>query len=208
MIIEDTTGVLLAGGRSRRMGTDKRFLDVGEKTLLERALDVFEQLFSEILVVVAEPMPELAAVPHRVLVDVIPGCGSLGGLYTGLSGATRDRIFSAACDMPFLNAAVISHLIALSSGSDIVMPKLATGLQPMHAVYAKTCLPHIRRMIDAGQFTIQDVTRHEGLKIRLVPEDDLRRIDPRLLSFLNLNTPADLEFARKLAAQHRAPTGP
>jgi molybdenum cofactor guanylyltransferase len=139
---------------------------------------------------------------------VIPGCGSLGGLYTGLAGATRERIFAAACDMPFLNAAVISHLVALSAASDIVMPELATGLQPMHAVYAKTCLLHFRRMIDARQFTIQEVARNEHLTIRLVPEDDLRRIDPRLLSFLNLNTPADLEFARKLAAQHRTPTGP
>jgi molybdopterin-guanine dinucleotide biosynthesis protein A len=208
MINEDVTGVLLAGGRSRRMGTDKRFLEVGDKTLIERALEVYEHLFSEILVVVAEATPELAALEHRVLVDVIPDCGSLGGLYTGLSGANRGRIFAAACDMPFLNPAVISHLVGLSAGYDIVMPKLATGLQPMHAVYAKTCTPHFRRMIDAGQFTIQEVARSEHLAIRLVPEDDLRRIDPRLLSFLNLNTPADLEFARKLAAQHRTPTGP
>jgi len=207
MVIEDVTGVLLAGGRSRRMGTDKRFLAVGEKTLIERALEVYEHLFREILVVVAQPTPELATLEHRVLVDMIPDCGSLGGLYTGLSGATRQRIFAAACDMPFLNSEVISHLVALSAASDIVMPKLATGLQPMHAVYAKTCLPHVRRMIDAGQFTIQEVARNERLKVRLVPEDDLRRIDPRLLSFFNLNTPADLEFARKLAAQHRTPTG-
>ena len=207
-MIEHVTGVLLAGGRSRRMGADKRFLEVGEKTLVERALEVYEQLFGEILVVVAEPSADLAIIRHRVLIDMIPDCGSLGGLYTGLEGATRERVFAAACDMPFLNSAVIAHLVALSGKSDIVMPKLATGLQPMHAVYAKTCLPHFRRMIDARRFTIHEVTQNAMLTVRFVPEDELRTIDPRLLSFLNLNTPADLEFARKLAAQQNTPTGP
>jgi molybdenum cofactor guanylyltransferase len=190
------------------MGADKRFLEVGEKSLLERALEVYEQLFGEILVVVAEPSAELAIIRHPVLVDMVPDCGSLGGLYTGLSAATRERVFAAACDMPFLNSAVIGHLVALSGNFDIVMPKLATGLQPMHAVYAKTCLPHIRQMMDAGRFTIHEVTQNALLNVRYAAEDELQRIDSRLLSFLNLNTPADLEFARKLAAQQNTPAGP
>ena len=206
-MITHVTGVLLAGGRSQRMGADKRFLEVGDKTLVDRALEIYEQLFEEILVVVAEPTADLASHRHRVHVDLIPDCGSLGGLYTGLSGATRDGVFAAACDMPFLNPMVIAHLVSLSPESDIVMPKLATGLQPMHAVYGKTCLPHFRRMIDAGRLTIQEVTQNASLNVRYVQEDELRKIDSRLLSFLNLNTPADLEFARKLAAQQNTPAG-
>jgi len=205
-VITQVTGVLLAGGRSRRMGVDKRFLQVGDKTLLERALEVYDQVFEEILVIAAARTTDLAAIRHRILIDVIPDCGSLGGLYTGLSGATGERVFAAACDMPFLNPAVIAHLVSLSPESDIVMPKLSMGLQPMHAVYAKTCLPHVRRMLDAGRLTIHEITQNASLTVRFVPEDELQRIDSKLLSFLNLNTPADLEFARKLAAQQNTPT--
>ena len=104
----EVTGILLAGGKSRRMGEDKRYLVVGEQTLLERGLSVLRSAFQEVLVVIAQDSPSLG-VDARVVRDLVPDCGSLGGLYTGLIQATTPWIFAVACDMPFLNQAVIAQ---------------------------------------------------------------------------------------------------
>ena len=201
----ELTGVLLAGGKSRRMGIDKRFLKLGAETLLQRALRVYESLFAEIVIVVAQPMAELSHTGHRVVADLIPDCAALGGLYTGLSVASSSRVFAAACDMPFLNSAVIGHLLKCGD-ADVVMPQLTTGLQPMHAVYSKACLPYFERMLATRNLSIQAVLEQRELRIRLVPEEVLCVFDPELLSFQNLNTPEDVERARMLLERNQSPT--
>ena len=201
------TGVLLAGGKSRRMGPDKRFLELEGRTLLERALSVLESLFSEVIVVVAEPVLRLSGLRHQVVTDLVPNCATLGGLYTGLSSAAHGRIFAAACDMPFLNQSVIKWMAKLDRNADVVMAQLANGLQPMHAVYSKACLPHLERMLNARNLKVQELSQTPGLSVRLVSEDELREADPQFLSFLNINTVADLEFARKLLAGKRTNLG-
>ena len=198
----DVSGVLLAGGKSRRMGRDKRFLQLGGESLVRRVLSVYERLFTDILIVVAEPVQELSGMEHRIVTDLIPHCAALGGLYTGLSLARHPRIFAAACDMPFLNAAIIEHLLGYDDG-DVVMPKLTTGLQPMHAVYAKTCLPYFKLMMANHNLSIQSVLDNHDLRARLVEEDALKVFDPQLVSFLNLNTPADAELARHITNRGR-----
>lgn len=198
--MKDVTGILLAGGKSRRMGFDKRFLKLGGETLMRRALSVYERLFTEILIVVAEPVPELAGIGHQVVTDLIPNCATLGGLYTGLSLARNPRVFAAACDMPFLNPVVIGHLLEFCD-NDVVMPKLATGLQPMHAVYSKACLPYFERMMANYDLSIHAVIGHDALRVQLVAEEVIRTFDPQLLSFLNLNTPEDAELARHIMAE-------
>lgn len=199
-MIPNITGVLVAGGQSRRMGRDKRFLELGGHTLLQRALSVLQSLFAEVLVALAEPMPQLTGQSCRVVTDLIPNCATLGGLYTGLASASHPRIFAVGCDMPFLNPAVIRRLAKLGAQADVVMPKLVTGLQPMHAVYSTACLPHLERMATAQQLRVQGLVEVPGLTVKLVPEKDFLDVDPQLLSFFNINTPADLEFARKLLA--------
>jgi len=201
------TGILLAGGKSRRMGQDKRFLELGGLTLLDRALSAMETLFSDILVVVAEPDPQFASLRHAVVTDLIPGCATLGGLYTGLSLAKHPRIFACACDMPFVDRAVIERMIQLGQGADVVMAKLASGLQPMHAIYSKACLPYLERMARANRLKVQELAAEPALSVRLVAESELVDIDPQFLSFLNINTQADLEFARKLLAERRTSQG-
>lgn len=200
---DDMTGVLLAGGRSRRMGRDKRFLELDGRTLLDLTLGVLDTLFSEIIVAVAEPDSRLDRLRHRVVTDLIPNCAALGGLYTALSVAATPRIFAAACDMPLLNPAVITRLMTVAMDTDVVMVRLASGLQPMHAVYSKACLPHLQRMATANQLSVQDLSRAPGLTVRIVPEEEIRDLDPQFLSFLNVNTPADLEFVRKLLSERR-----
>ena len=196
----EVTGVLLAGGNSRRMGEDKRYLIVGEQTLLERGLAVLRSLFQQVLVVIAQDSPPLA-VDARVVRDLLPDCGSLGGLYSGLTEATTPYIFVVACDMPFLDPAVIAQFTSRRATADIVMAKLAGRLHPMHALYGKRCLPVVEQMIRARQLKIQDMVSHASLRVHYVTEVDLLTIDPSGRSFHNVNTPADLAVARSLLAR-------
>jgi len=196
----EVTGVLLAGGKSRRMGEDKRYLVVGEQTLLERGLVVLRSIFQEVLVVIAQNSPPLD-VDARVVRDLVPDCGSLGGVYTGLTQATAPCIFVVACDMPFLDQAVIAQFTSRRATADIVMAKLAARLHPMHALYGKRCLPALEQMIRARQLKIQEMVSHASLRVRYVTEADLLTLDPSGRSFQNVNTPEDLEVARSLLAR-------
>jgi molybdopterin-guanine dinucleotide biosynthesis protein A len=199
MVIE-VTGVLLAGGKSRRMGEDKRYLVVGGQTLLERGLGVLQSIFQEVLVVIAQDSPPLG-VEARVVRDLVPDCGSLGGLYTGLTQATTSYIFLVGCDMPFLDQAVIAQFTSRRAIADIVMAKLGARLHPMHALYGKRCLPALEQMIRIRQLKIQELVSHASLRVQYVTEADLLTIDPSGRSFQNVNTPADLEAVRSLLAR-------
>jgi molybdopterin-guanine dinucleotide biosynthesis protein A len=196
----EVTGVLLAGGKSRRMGEDKRYLMVGEQTLLERALGVLRLMFHEVLVVIAQDSAPLD-IDARVMRDLVPDCGSLGGIYTGLIQATTPYIFAVACDMPFLNQAVITQFTNRRDTADIVMARLATRLHPMHALYGKECLPAMEQMIVTQQLKIHEMVSHASLRVQYVTEADLFSIDPSWRSFHNVNTPEDLEVACSLLAR-------
>jgi molybdopterin-guanine dinucleotide biosynthesis protein A len=201
MIVEtEVTGILLAGGKSRRMGEDKRDLVVGEQTLLERGLGVIRSIFQEVLVVIAQDSPPLG-VDAKVVRDLLPDCGSLGGLYTGLMQATTPWIFVVACDMPFLDQAVIAQFTSRRATADIVMAKLDARLHPMHALYGKRCLPALEQMIRARQLKIQEIVSQSSLRVQYVTEAELLTIDPSWRSFQNVNTPSDLEAARSLLAR-------
>lgn len=190
------TGVILAGGKSRRMGEDKRFLTVGDGTLLDRCRRVMTEQFSEVLVITAQDSPPLEAAGCVVYQDLIADCGSLGGLYTGLSRASHSRIFIVACDMPFLHPAMIQLFLTRDPAADIVMGRLANGFQPLHAVYGKRVLPYLKRMALGRRLKIQDVVSEPFLKCTLVDASEWRHLDPDSRSFCNVNTPADLEAAR------------
>ena len=203
----EVTGVLLAGGKSRRMGEDKRYLVVGEQTLLEWGLGVLRSMFQEVLVVIAQDSAPLD-IDARVVRDLVPDCGSLGGIYTGLIQATSPYIFTVACDMPFLNQAVITQFTTRRDTADIVMARLATRLHPMHALYGKGCLPAMEQMIVARQLKIQELVSHASLRVQYVTEADLLSIDPSWRSFHNVNTPEDLEAACSLLARISPPGQP
>jgi molybdopterin-guanine dinucleotide biosynthesis protein A len=133
-----------------------------------------------------------------VLRDLVPDCGTLGGIYTGLKKAGTEYIFTVACDMPFLNPAVVRYLVSLKGSADIVIVRARHGLQPTHAVYGRRCLPVFEEMIKAGKLKVQDIVAHPSLAVRLVEYDELRELDPEGRSFLNVNTPADLEAVQLL----------
>ena len=204
-IVTEVTAVLLAGGKSRRMGEDKRFLSVGEKTLFDRSLAVLRAVFRNVMVVIAQDSPALQAdVP--VLRDLVPDCGSLGGLYTGLKQAATPSVFAIACDMPFLDEATVRYFIELKGDADVVMAKLDNGWQPMHALYHQRCLPVMESLIKARTLQIHQLATHPSLRVRVVTPADLSAIDPLGRSFYNVNTPADLAEAKVIG--HKAEESP
>ena len=191
-------GVVLAGGKSRRMGKDKREISIHGKPLLERTVTVLLEVFSEVLLVLAEPEEEREQERVKIVTDIIPGCAAAGGLYTGLYYSLCPQVFVVACDMPFLQPAVIEFFSTRSPQADVVLAQLANGFQPMHGVYSKKCLPFLRDMLDAQDLRVQRIANHRTLNVHLISESELIPLDPQLLSFMNLNSPADVEFAKKI----------
>jgi len=194
------TGIVLGGGQSRRMGRDKRGLQWEGEPFLNRVCRLMNGLFEEILVVMAQDDYDCSHLPVRLVTDKIPEKGSLGGLYTGLIEARNFLSFAVACDMPFLLKESIAR-ICIGSTSDVTVVKLSNGLQPLHACYSKRCVPVIEQMIQEGDLKIQNLFSRSGLTMHIIEESLFDDIDPFRLSFNNINTPADLEFARKRASQ-------
>lgn len=147
------TGIVLAGGKSSRMGANKAFIEFGGKRLIETTVDCLKALFPEVLIIANDP-PLYAYLGVKVASDLIPDSGSLGGIYTGLSTASHPACFFVACDMPFLNAELIKLLVREAEGWDAVVPRVRGELQPLHAVYAKSCLPLMKESIDASVLKI------------------------------------------------------
>lgn len=196
------TGVVLAGGKSTRMGANKAALRLGGRPLIDGVVEVLRSLFPEVLIIANAPgLYDYLGLP--VYPDRIPDKGSLGGLYTGLTYASHPAAFFAACDMPFLNAALIASLRDAAPGYDAVVPRTPEGLQPIHAVYGKACLPVMEALIAAGRLKIDRL--FPRVRTRVVEEADLRRLDPDLDSFLNCNTPAEFAAAAERLRQRSTP---
>jgi molybdopterin-guanine dinucleotide biosynthesis protein A len=188
------SGVILAGGRSRRMGRDKALLSVDGRTLVEIVADRLREAGADPLLVVTkapERLGHLARVGLRVVEDALPSGHPLAGAYTGLLHANGPS-FVCACDMPFLNSALIRFLAELANGADAVVPRHGRGYEPLHAVYTPACLDAMRRCVarhDATTGFLADV------RVHVVEEADVRRFDPHLASFENVNTPQEFEAA-------------
>ncbi len=192
------TGVVLAGGRSTRMGSNKALLEFGGTRLIERLLRTIRPLFREIAIIANDP-ETYAYLGVPIWPDRIPGKGSLGGIYTAVYHSTFPQTFCIACDMPFPNPTVIAYLRDLASGYDVVVPRTADGYQPLHAFYSQTCLPPMEAMIYADRLKIDRL--FPAVRLRTVEENELRPMDPSLLCFVNVNTQEELAAAAQLAGR-------
>lgn len=190
------TGLIIAGGKSRRLGIDKRFLDIGGRTCIQRVLDAYQGIFDEILIA-ADAVEPFQSLGVRVVVDLIPGRATLGGLYTGLHYAAGERVFAAAGDMPWINPAAIRLVLDQAHSGDIAIPDVEGQLQPMHAVYSKACLPFLRTLVEAGTLKVQELCNCPELRVQRIPQSVFTAVDPELRSFFNINTPDDLAQAKK-----------
>jgi len=187
-------GVVLAGGGSRRLGRDKALLTLDGETLLARATRILRQVTTEQFVV--GPESRGATTATRIVPDVRPGCGPLGGIYSALLATTAEHVLVVACDMPFLNPGLLSYLLSLRADWDVVLPRVACRGQHLHAVYAASCLEPIRRHLDAGDLRVDCF--FDEMRVRPVEAEDLRRFDPELRSFYNVNTAEEWAGAQSL----------
>ncbi len=193
--------IVLAGGGATRLGKDKLLEVVGDRPLLQRVIDALDLVSESILVVGAQgqPRPLLRAGRARISFasDIYPGKGVLGGLYTGLSASGPGHYLVVAADMPFLNQALLTYLMSAAAGFDVVMPRIGDHLHPLHAVYSRDCLPVIQEELGKGRLQVRAILPR--LRVRYVEKPEIDALDPRHLSFFNVNTPGDLEEARKIA---------
>jgi molybdopterin-guanine dinucleotide biosynthesis protein A len=184
------TGVLLAGGKSLRMGHDKARIEIGGQPLLSRSLDLLCRYFTTVLI--AGDRPDVARPGIPAIPDIYPG-SALGGLYTGLQSAQTEWIFVAPCDMPYPDPRILELLLKQRDGADAVVPRTPHGYEPVFALYHKNCLPHMEAMLQQGQYRIYDF--YQRIKVNYLDWQQMPAGWER--SLLNINTPEQLEQLQK-----------
>ena len=185
----ELTGVILAGGKSRRYGRNKALVQLDGMALIERVLTVMQSLFQQVVLITNTP-EAYAYLNLPMHEDIIKDLGPLGGIYTALRSIHTEAAFVVACDMPFLNPDLIQHMVEIRERCDIVVPKIDGFVEALHALYGKRCLPVIERLIQQKQYQIMRMFPH--VSVRHVREAEIRRFDPDLKSFLNINKPQEL----------------
>jgi molybdenum cofactor guanylyltransferase len=183
------TGVILSGGKSSRMGENKAFIPVNGERLIDRTVRLFRAIFKEVIIVTTSPLDYLDQ-DATIVTDIFPEKGALGGIYTGLFYAHEEHAFVAACDMPFLSRVFMEHMISQAADYDIIVPATPDGLQPLHAVYTRRCLPVIRGLIGRNRLKISGF--YPGHRLVTISPEVIHSFDPEGRMFLNVNTQDDL----------------
>jgi molybdopterin-guanine dinucleotide biosynthesis protein A len=194
--------IVLAGGKGLRLGRDKIVETVGNISLLERIIFYLSLFSRDIIIVTAseQSLPQFIGYPKlRIVADTYPGKGPLGGIYTGLVASDSRYNLVVAGDMPFLNQALLHYMIQLCDDFDLVVPRLGSMVEPLHAVYSKGCLAPIENLFKQGNLKVSDLLTL--VRVRYVEAEEINQFDPKHLSFFNINTEADLKIAQELAGE-------
>ena len=201
-------GVVLAGGSSRRLGLDKAMLTFGDAPLLKIVVDRVTQVCDHVVVAVDQPerYQELR-LSAKLVADAAPGLGPISGLQSGLQACDAVHILVVACDLPFLNVELLRFMADLPRSYQALVPWSEDRWQPLCAIYARSCLKVVDAMVSAGGGSMHKLL--DQLDVQRPDEEEIRRLDPQRLSFLNLNERSDLDKARaiwtRLRRQDAAP---
>lgn len=191
--------VIQAGGQSARMGEDKALKPFLGRPLIQRVIDRLAPIADELLVTTNRP-DDYAFLGLRLIPDLMPGRGALGGLYTALASASGDMVVVVACDMPFASASLIQAATRLlvEEEADVVIAKTAEGYEPFHAVYRRaTCVPAIQSAIEADKWKV--IAWFPSVKVRELSLEEMKQLDPSGLAFSNVNSPEEFAEAERLA---------
>lgn len=198
-LMAQNAGVVLAGGRSSRMGENKADMRIRGEPLVARAVRQIAPVVNETLVI--GPRSLQALVPHaHVIGDAVSGMGPLGGLYTALTTTSCRNLFLMACDMPFVQPGLVQAMLALSQShesADVVILPPTGRTQPLHAVYRLDCLPAVERALASDDHSLHRLLSH--LSVVTLDAATVAREDPRSISAFNVNTPADWALALRIA---------
>jgi molybdopterin-guanine dinucleotide biosynthesis protein A len=193
----DTAGIILAGGKSTRLGRDKASEILLERSLLQHVVDHLDGVLDEIVVVKApgQDLPAtVSTTPLRVVEDAFPGTGPLGGIYTGLIATEASACIAVACDMPVLQPALLLELLRLLPGYDLVAPIKESLPEPLCTAYAKSCIDTVRTKLEAGDYKASGY--FDEVNALLLEPETWQRFDPHGLSFLNINREDELDRVR------------
>jgi molybdopterin-guanine dinucleotide biosynthesis protein A len=196
----DISGIILAGGRSLRLGHDKVEEKIGDKSLLEQVISRVESFSKTIIIVTAHEraLPSLDKNPKvKIVSDIYPGRGSLGGIYTGLMESSSFYNLVVAADMPFLNESLLRYMIEKSEGYDFILPRVNSFFEPLHAIYSRNCITPIKSILEQGKKVIIELFKY--VKVRYIESGEVDKFDPEHLSFFNINTKEELALAREIA---------
>jgi molybdopterin-guanine dinucleotide biosynthesis protein A len=193
--VAKVTGVVLAGGQSRRFGSNKALATIGNSTLIERLIHTLRSIFSHLVIVTNQPQDfEFLSVP--MIEDRVKGLGPLGGIYSALQTIGDPYAFVAACDMPDISPELIRLLLELREGYDVVVPRIDTWLEPLHAVYSKRCIGPIKTLLERGERQVFQFFNQ--VRVRYVDLWEMQGVAPDHCHFYNINTRNDLdEFLKK-----------
>jgi len=193
------SAAVLAGGRGERLGMDKTTLAIGGVTLLERTVGFLGGIFPEVLVVVQDEKSVSSrrfGEGVRVVRDLLPGKGPLGGIYTALCQASHPRVFVMACDMPYPREELVRRLLSLADEGEAVVPRRGEFIEPLFAVYSRSLRERIRARLERGLLKIHEFL--DTVEVRYLEEEEIVSCDPDLRSFFNINTREDLRRARRM----------
>ena len=188
-----------AGGRSSRMGEDKALKPFLGRPLIQRVVDRLSPIADEVIVTTNRP-EDYAFLGLRLLPDLKPDRGALGGLYTAVASASQPLVAVVACDMPFASASLIEAAAQrmVREETDVVIAKMEEGYEPFHALYRReTCLPAIEAAIQADQWKV--IAWFPHVKVRILTMDEIQQYDPAGLAFWNVNTPEEFTHAEQIA---------
>ncbi len=195
------TSIILAGGKSSRLGRSKALQAIGGKSLIQWVVDRLAILSTEIIIATAygEAIPSSSAVRIKTVADIYPGKGPLVGIYSGLIASSSSRAIVVGCDTPFLSVGLLEYMTQICSTFDVIVPRIKKKVEPLCAVYSKNCLAPIQVLLEQNELSINRL--FDMVQVRYIEEDEINSFDPEYLSFFNINSQADLERARKLAAE-------
>ena len=202
---EPLSGAVLVGGRSSRMGADKAFMTLdGNTPLVRGAVDALAAVCDDVLLVGGDPSRFVRLdLPARWTPDAIPGEGPLAGILGALFASEHEACLVVACDMPYLNPELLEAMAEVPRDYEILAYPRAEGYEPMLAIYTRSCIPAIERMLYEGSLRAHDLLR--VMRVRLVPERIVARFDPEGTATVNLNTPQDVARAMEATAPGRQP---
>ena len=197
----EVTGIILAGGKSLRLGRNKATETVGGVPLLERVIKRLTPITSRIVIVTADDINCFSKITSiEVITDIYLRKGPLSGPYTGLCSSHTITNIVVACDMPFLNTELLEHMTKILPSFDAIVPRWPNGqVEPLHAAYSISCLSTMKKHLENNQLSIIHCLKK--MHVLHLNKRGFSKFDPEFLSFFNINNQADIDLANKLATR-------
>lgn len=189
----DISGIILVGGKSSRMGTNKALLDIDGTPMIERVARIMTHVCSEIIIVGGDKKT-YGHMGYKIIPDIYPGCGPLSGIHAGLRATTHYYSFVAACDIPYPNPQTMELLVNNIGDYDVVMLSLKGYFEPLFSIYSKKFAEVAENAIKQGKFKIIDLLPMVNWKSIKLQTSDM--IYDHLKNLMNINTPEDLKLAK------------